>query len=81
MKKYFKKYAKQSAADLRRELAHTYIVVTLISSVSIVLLLLGSTLEIAFDLNLSVLAMCLLGLLAVISLGNYIFLMMMLSKK
>lgn len=67
MKKLFKKMSKQNISEVRQELARAHLIIALLSIISIVLLILGTTLTIEFDAELSTIAGVLLGVLTLIS--------------
>ena len=67
MKKFVKQLSKQNINEVRQELSRAHLIIMLLSLVSILLLMLGSTLAIEFDLVLSIVASVLLAMLAVIS--------------
>jgi len=66
--KFSKKIAKQNTAELRGELSRAHLIISLLSLIAIVLLTVGSTMEVGFDTNLSTVASAFLALLAIVSL-------------
>jgi hypothetical protein len=59
--------SKQNISEVRQELARAHLIIALLSIISIVLLMLGTTLTIEFDAKLSTIAGVLLGALTLIS--------------
>ena len=68
MKKLFKRMSKQNANELRQELARAHLIITLLSLIAILLLALGTSLTVSFDVTLATIAGIFLGILAIISL-------------
>jgi len=66
--KLFKKIHKQNTAELRGELSRAHLIISLLSLIAIVLLTIGSTMEVGFDANLSTVASAFLAILAIVSL-------------
>ena len=68
MNKLFKRFNKKNNNELRRELAHTHLIVALLSIAIIALLSLGSTQPVSFDATLSAICVVLLSIVTIISL-------------
>jgi hypothetical protein len=68
MSKFFKKFSKQNARDIRRELARSHLIIALLSIAIIILLSIGAMQPITFDAILSAVCVVLLSIVAFISL-------------
>jgi len=66
--KFSKKMAKRNTTELRGELSRAHLIISLLALIAIVLLTVGSTMEVGFDANLSAIASAFLALLAIVSL-------------
>jgi hypothetical protein len=67
MSKMFKKFTKQTSADIRKELARAHIIIAMLSIAIIVLLSLGAVQPVSFDQSLSAICVVLLSLVTFVS--------------
>jgi len=68
MSKMFKKLDKKNIKEVKAELARAHMIVTLLSIAVIILLTLGTSQPVTFDITLSAVCVALLSIVAVISL-------------
>ena len=68
MTKFFKKFMKQNAAELRKELSRAHLIISLLAISVIALLSLGAVQYVTFDPTLSAICVVLLSIIAFISL-------------
>ena len=67
-KMLFKKFQKQSAKEVRRELARAHLIIALLSIALITLLTIGTVQAISFDATLSAICVVLLSIVTLVSL-------------
>ena len=68
MTKFFKKFMKQNAAELRKELSRAHLIISLLAISVIALLSIGAVQYVTFDPTLSAICVVLLSIIAFISL-------------